>query len=92
MQFARDHPDITVIGMGAGVASNGDSLDGAFAFAQSHGTSLPNMRMIYDVSYRSWRNFGVTNQPWAVGYAADGTQVFSQPGRVDLTSIAAALG
>ena len=92
MQFARNNPDITIVGMGAGSASNGDSLDGAFEFVRAHGATLPNMRMLYDVSFRSWRNFGVSTQPWSVGFNAAGEQVFSQPGRIDLASVAAALG
>lgn len=92
MQFARDHPEITIIGVGAGSAVNGDSLDGAFSFVDRHGTRLPNVRMLYDVSFRSWRTFGVSTQPWSVGFDAEGNQVFSQPGRIDLASVSAALG
>ena len=91
MQFARDHPEITIVGVGAGSAANGDSLDGALEFVQRHGATLPNMTMLYDVSFRSWRNFGVSTQPWSIGFAADGSQVFSRPGRIDLDTVAAAL-
>jgi len=92
VQFARDHPHITIVGVGAGSAANGDSLDGAFEFVRAHGATLANMRMLYDVSFRSWRNFGVSTQPWSIGFDADGNQVFSQPGRIDLAGVSAALG
>ena len=92
MQFARDHPDVTIVGIGAGTAVNGDSLNGALDFVQRHGTTLPNMRMFYDVSFRSWRSFGVTTQPWSIGFDDEATQIFSQPGRIDLASVSAAFG
>lgn len=92
MQFARNHPEITVVGIGAGSAGNGDSLDGALNFVQGHGATLANMNMLYDVSYQSWRNFGVVNQPWSIGFDTDGNQIFNQAGRVDLASVAAAFG
>ncbi|MEM7094739.1 MAG: hypothetical protein AAF567_17170 [Actinomycetota bacterium] len=91
MQFARDHPEITIVGMGAGSAVNGDSLALALDFVERHQATLPNMTMLYDVSFRSWRNFGVISQPWSFGYDAAGTQVFSLPGRIDLASVSAAL-
>jgi hypothetical protein len=91
VQFARDNPNINVVGMGSGSATNGDSLDGAFEFVQRHGATLPNMTMIYDPSFLSWRTFRVSTQPWGVGFDAEGNMIFSQPGRIDLTSVAAAL-
>jgi len=33
----------------------------------------------------------VTTQPWSVLFDADGNQIFSRPGRIDLDSVAAAL-
>jgi len=77
--------------MGSGSAVNGDSLDGAYQFIERHGANLPNMRMIYDNSFRSWRTFRVSTQPWGVGFDAEGDMVFSQPGRIDLSTVAAAL-
>lgn len=91
MQFARDNPSINIVGIGAGSAANGDSLDGAFTFVESHAATLPNMTMIYDVSFRAWRTFGVSTQPWAIGYDDAGNQIFSQPGRVDLSTVKVAL-
>lgn len=92
MQFARDHPSVTVIGVGAGTAANGDTLDGAYAFADRFGAGAAGITMIYDVSFRSWRQFGVTTQPWMILFNSRGEMVFSQPGRVDLTGAAAVLG
>lgn len=82
---------MTVVGVGAGTAANGDSLDGAYTFVNHHGANVANMTMLYDSSFRAWRNFGVTTQPWVVLFDADGNQIFSKPGRVDLASVAAAL-
>ncbi len=92
MQFARNHPEITIVGIGAGTAVNGDSLDGALNFVQNHGATLANMRMLYDVSFRSWQSFGVTTQPWSIGFDDEGNRLFSQPGRIDLASVSAAFG
>jgi len=92
VQFARDYPQVNVVGLGAGSASNGDSLDGAYNFVSRFGADTAGMTMIYDISFRAWRNFGVTTQPWMVLFNADGEMIFNQPGRVDLTSAAAALG
>jgi hypothetical protein len=92
VQFARDNPNINVIGVGAGVASNGDSLDGAYNFVSRFGADAAGMTMLYDVSFRAWRNFGVSNQPWVVLFDAQGQMVYSQPGRVDLTGAASLLG
>ena len=92
VQFARDNPDVTIVGMGAGSVVNGDSLDGALEFVQRHGATLPNMSMLYDVSFQSWRVFGVPTQPWVVGFNAEGEQVFHKGGRTDMNSVAAALG
>ena len=91
MQFARDNPNLNIVGVGAGSASNGDSVDGALHFVDFHGANLPNMTMFYDVSYRSWRNFGVTTQPWIVAFDSQGNQIYSSPGRVDLAAVGAAL-
>jgi len=93
VQFARDHPEINVVGMGAGTANNGDSVDRAFEFVAHHGANASaGMTMIYDVSFRSWRTFGVSTQPWVVLFDGDGNLIFTSSGRVDLDSVAAALG
>ena len=92
MQFARDNPAVTVVGVGAGTAVNGDSLDGAYNFMYRFGAETAGMTMIYDVSFRAWRNFGVTNQPWVVLFDGQGQIVYNQPGRVDLTGAASVMG
>ena len=92
MQFARDNPAVTVVGVGAGSAANGDSLDGAFNFVSRFGADSAGMTMFYDPSFRTWRQFGVTTQPWVVLFDTQGQVVYSQPGRVDLTGAAAVMG
>lgn len=92
MQFARNNPEINIVGVGAGSAVNGDSLDGAFEFVSRHGTTGAGMTMLYDVSFRAWRNFGVSTQPWVVLFDESGAQIYSRPGRIDLPGIAEALG
>ena len=92
MQFARDNPNINVVGVGAGSASNGDSLDGAYNFVSRFGADTAGMTMLYDISFRAWRNFDVSTQPWVVLFDAQGQMVYSQPGRVDLTDAASLLG
>ena len=72
MQFARDNPNVTVVGVGAGTAVNGDSLDGAYNFVSRFGADTAGMTMLYDVSFRAWRNFGVSNQPWVVLFDTQG--------------------
>lgn len=92
MQFARDNPSVNVVGIGAGSVVNGDSLDGAFDFVSRFGADTAGITMIYDVSFRSWRSWGVTTQPWMVLIDGNGEIIFNQPGRVDLANAPAALG
>ncbi len=92
MQFARDNPSITVVGVGAGSASNGDTVDGAYDFVSRFGADTAGMTMLYDISFRAWRNFGVSTQPWVVLFDTQGQLVYSQPGRVDLTGAAEIMG
>ena len=81
-----------MIGLGAGTAANGDSLEGAYDFVNRFGTTSAGITMIYDTSFRAWRNFGVTTQPWMVLFNANGEVIYNQPGRVDLSTAASALG
>ena len=92
MQFARDHPSVSIVGVGAGTTANGDSLDGALEFASRNETGPAGMTMLYDVSYRAWRTYGVTTQPWVVLFDANGEMIYSAPGRVDMATVATALG
>lgn len=43
--------------------------------------------MIYDESFKSWRQFGVASQPFWVLYDESGTQVAARPGAVDFTAV-----
>ena len=92
MQFARENPSVTVVGLGAGSAVNGDSVDGAREFVSRYGADTAGMTMIYDVSFQSWRPFGVFTQPWMVLINGNGEVIFNQAGRVDLENAPAALG
>ena len=65
-QFARAHADeITVIGLGTQ-----DSLGEAEDFVAEYGTTFP---MLWDESFRSWTELGVSSQPTAVFLSPDGT-------------------
>lgn len=92
MQFALNNPSVNVVGVGAGTAVRGDSLDGALEFVTRHGADAAGMTMLYDVSFRAWRQWGVTTQPWVVLFDAQGNLIFSSPGRVDFDTVATALG
>ena len=92
MQFARENPNVNVVGVGAGTAANGDSLDGAYDFVARFDPGSAGMTMLYDVSFRAWRTFGVTTQPWMVIFNSRGEMIYSQAGRVDLSTVSAALG
>ena len=92
MQFARNHPNLNVVGMGAGHSVNGDTLEGAFEFVTGHGADAAGMTMLYDVSFRAWREWGVTTQPWTVLFNAQGEMIFNSPGSIDLDSVVVALG
>ena len=92
MQFALNNPSVNVVGVGAGTAVRGDSLDGAYQFVSRHGADAAGMTMIYDVSFRAWRQWGVTTQPWVVLLDSQGNLIYSNPGRVDLASVETALG
>jgi len=56
------------------------------------GANTAGMTMLYDVSFRAWRTFGVSSQPWVILFDGQGQIVYSQPGRVDLTGAAAVMG
>ena len=76
--------------MGAGAAPR-DSLDLAFEFVDRTGTGDGSMTMIYDASFRSWRQFGVSSQPFWVLYDRDGNPVANRPGKVDFELVASVL-
>lgn len=90
MQFARDHPDLNVIGLGAGAAPR-DSLDLAYTFVERTGSGDGRLVMVYDASFRSWRQFGVTSQHYWVLYDASGNPVAARPGDVDFDIVLSVL-
>ncbi|WP_395080904.1 TlpA family protein disulfide reductase, partial [Ilumatobacter sp.] len=68
-QFARDHlQELEVIGLGTQ-----DSLGQAEDFVEDYGTE--SFTMLWDESFLSWQALGVTSQPAAVMFAADGTPI-----------------
>ena len=64
-QFARAHADeVTVIGLGTQ-----DSLGEAVDFVEQFGTTFT---MLWDESFQSWIELGVSSQPTAVFVSPDG--------------------
>jgi hypothetical protein len=57
-----------VIGLGTQ-----DSLGQAEDFVADYGTE--SFTMLWDESFRSWQTLGITSQPAAVMFAADGTPI-----------------
>ena len=76
--------------MGAGAAPR-DSLDLAFTFLERTGTDDGSMTMIYDASFRSWRQFGVISQPFWVLYDREGNPIANRSGQVDFGLVASVL-
>jgi peroxiredoxin len=73
-QFARAHADeVEVIGLGTQ-----DSLGEARDFAERYGTTFT---MLWDESFESWFQLGVTSQPTAVLLTPDGTIITGWVGR-----------
>ena len=79
-----------MIGLGAGTAPL-DSLALAYTFVERTGTGGGEMAMVYDTSFRSWRQFGVTAQPYWVLYDGSGNPVAARPGDVDFDIVASVL-
>lgn len=76
--------------MGAG-APPLDSVDLAYDFVQRTGTGGGDFPMIYDESFRSWRQFGVASQPFWVLFDENGNQVVARPGGVDFATVESVL-
>lgn len=76
--------------MGAGAPPR-DSIELAYDFVQRTGTSGGQIPMIYDESFRSWRQFGVVSQPFWVLFDREGNQVAARPGAVDFDAVRAVL-
>ncbi|MFK8025158.1 MAG: TlpA family protein disulfide reductase [Ilumatobacter sp.] len=50
-----------------------DSLDDAHEFVEDHGTA--SFTMLWDESFQTWTEIGITSQPSAVLLAADGSPI-----------------
>jgi peroxiredoxin len=73
-QFARVHEsEIEVIGLGAQ-----DSPEEAREFVEDRGTTFT---MLWDESFESWIQLGVTSQPTAIRLTPDGTITTGWTGR-----------
>jgi len=68
-----------------------DSLDFANEFVSTTGTDGPELTMIWDESFETWRQLGIRAQPYWILYDAQGNEVTSRPGAVDIASIEATL-
>ena len=68
-----------------------DSLDYAHDFIASTGTGGGSITMVWDPSFDSWRQFGIRSQPYWILYDAQGNEVTSRPGAVDLAAVQAVL-
>jgi hypothetical protein len=85
--LAQQNPGLHVLGLGAQ-----DSLDFANEFVSSTGTGGGAITMVWDPSFDSWRQFGIRSQPYWILFDAQGNEVTSSPGAVDLNAVQAVLG
>lgn len=86
MQFAREHPQLNVIGLGAL-----DSRELADEFVATTGTGGGEIMMVWEQAGATRSAFGVRSQPYWLLLDADGNEVTSRPGRVDVELIASFL-
>jgi len=56
------------------------------------GTGDGAITMIWDPSFESWRQLGIRAQPYWILYDAQGNEVTSRPGAVDIAAVNAVLG
>ena len=85
-QLAQDNPDLHVLGLGAQ-----DGLDFATEFVEELDLAESEITLVWDPSFDSWRNFGIRAQPYWILYDAQGNEVASRPGSVDLDAVQAVL-
>jgi hypothetical protein len=85
-QLAQDNPDLHVLGLGAQ-----DSLDFANEFVARGNLADSGITLVWDPSFDSWREFGIRSQPYWILYDAQGNEVTSRPGSVDLGAVRAVL-
>jgi thioredoxin-related protein len=84
--LAQQNPSLNVIGLGAQ-----DSLDYANEFVASTGTGGGAITMVWDPSFDSWRQLGIRSQPYWILYDAQGNEVTSRPGAIDIGAVQATL-
>lgn len=80
--MAQQYPALNVLGLGAQ-----DNLDYAYDFLAATGTGGGAISMVWDPSFESWRQFGVRSQPYWILYDAQGNEIASQPGAIDLAAV-----
>ena len=81
-QLAHDNPDLHVLGLGAQ-----DSLQFANDFVERVGLGDSDITLVWDPSFDSWRQFGIRTQPYWILFDAQGNEVTSRPGAVDLVAV-----
>lgn len=86
MQLAQTYPALNIVGMGAQ-----DSLSFANEFVASTGTTGDNITMIWDETFATWQALGIRSQPYWILYDADGNEVTSRPGVIDIGAVEAVL-
>lgn len=86
MQFAREHPELNVIGLGAL-----DSRELADEFIAATGTGGGELTMVWEPSGASRNAFGVRSQPYWLFYDANGNEITSRPGVIDTELLASFL-
>ena len=86
MQLAQEHPGLHVVGMGSQ-----DSLGEANEFVDTTGAVGDNITMVWDESFGTWRDLGIRSQPYWILYDAQGNEITSRPGVVDIEAVQAVL-
>lgn len=82
MQLAQQFPTLNVVGMGAQ-----DNLGFANEFVTSTGAIGDNITMIWDETFATWQALGIRSQPYWILYDAQGNEITSRPGIVDIAAV-----
>ncbi len=82
--MAQQYPALHIIGLGGQ-----DSLDYANEFVATTGTGGGVITMVWDSSFESWRHFGIRTQPYWILFDAQGNEITSRPGAIDLAAVEA---
>ena len=85
-QLAQDNPDLHVLGLGAQ-----DTLEFANEFVANTNLATSGITLVWDPSFDSWREYGIRSQPYWILFDAQGNEVTSRPGAVDLSAVQAVL-